>query len=789
VSTLGTKMRRDLRHRAWQYAAVGITVFLGVLMFAASYDAYRNLTLSYDTTYDRLAFADLVVSGGDGGLATAVAAVEGVDAVESRRQLDPPMSVDGDRFIGRLVGQPTDRQPAVDRIDVIEGTDLGGADPDQVVIETHMAEAFGIGPGDIVEVFDGTTWRQLEVIGVAISPEYLWPARDRQDLFPLAKTFGVAFIDEAVLDQLPATTVTDQVLVTYADDAPDDVEERVRAVADGHGAGSYTTRDDHPSASTLQLDVDGFQEMALAFPVLFLTAAGMAVYVILSRTVTAERSIIGTLRASGMSATDIRRHYLGFGLILGVGGAALGVLVGVAAGTGLSEVYTSALDIPDTATALYPITPVIGLAFGLVAGLVSAWMPSRAAARIPPAEAMRGPTTGRPARGSRLGRLPLLRGLPVRWTMALRGIGRSRGRSISTVLGVVLALVLVLASWGMIDTVDILLDRQFSDIDRVDGLVVFDAPLDQATLDDVGAVDGVERAEPTATLGVTAKGPSGSYETSLTAFEADTRLHGWTNPSGGLPETGILAGVALGDEIGVDAGDRIEISIPSLATSVEAEVVEFVDEPLGTVLYVSIEELERLLAGADPAVDGSVLAEPGVGNAAVLVTGDRQDVLADLGTVDGVAAVVDERVLADTVDQYMGLFYAFVGIMLLFGGIMAFALMFNTMAVNLAERRGEFATLKASGMPTSTIAWLVTGENLLLTAVGIIPGLLIGWLVAAVFMQQFTSDTFNFDLQMHPTTFVWSAVAMLVVALLSLWPGIRWIRRLNVGLVVRERST
>ena len=48
-----------------QFAGVAITVVLGVALFAASYDAYLNLEVSYGQTYDRLAFADVVVTGGE----------------------------------------------------------------------------------------------------------------------------------------------------------------------------------------------------------------------------------------------------------------------------------------------------------------------------------------------------------------------------------------------------------------------------------------------------------------------------------------------------------------------------------------------------------------------------------------------------------------------------------------------------------------------------------------------------------------------------------------------------
>ena len=69
--------------------------------------------------------------------------------------------------------------------------------------------------------------------------------------------------------------------------------------------------------------------------------------------------------------------------------------------------------------------------------------------------------------------VPPLRRAPVRWRMTLRGIGRNPRRSLSTMLGVVLALTLILVSWGMVDTIQILVDRQYGEVERQDAEIYF----------------------------------------------------------------------------------------------------------------------------------------------------------------------------------------------------------------------------------------------------------------------------------------------------------------------------
>jgi putative ABC transport system permease protein len=153
-----------------------------------------------------------------------------------------------------------------------------------------------------------------------------------------------------------------------------------------------------------------------------------------------------------------------------------------------------------------------------------------------------------------------------------------------------------------------------------------------------------------------------------------------------------------------------------------------------------------------------------------------------------VAGYVDTRAVYAIAQQMMGLFYAFVGVMLAFGAVMAFALIFNTLTANVAERTVELAALRTLGMPRATIGRLVTVENLLLTAVGVVVGLVVGDLLAIVFMASFSSDMFTFRADVRPTTFLATGVAVIVVALLTQAPSIRAIGRLDLGRVVRERS-
>jgi putative ABC transport system permease protein len=789
VSYLSRKRRRDLARQKWQFLAAGLTVTVGVLMFAASYDSYRNLKASYAQTYDRLAFADMTVTGGAADLSTTLEAIDGVAAVTVRHSADVPVTIGDATIRGRLIGMPVDGQPTVDRIDIQTGSGLSS--PTDAVAEVHVARTFALGPGDTIEVH-GPDQSTFDVVGVAASAEYIWPAAGTQDIFPDAHQFGVFFVDDAAVAALGDPLVVTETLVAYDEGADRTaVDASVTSAAVAAGATNILTAAEQPSNSTLQLDVEGFGAMAIAFPVLFLTAAGMAVYVMMTRIVFAQRSIIGTLRASGMPARRLRSHYLGFGLWIGTVGSLVGIALGVATGAAMTSIYTGELDIPDTVIALHPLTIVVGIAFGVLTGAVAALVPARSAYRIEPAEAMRGVApTIRGGRSSIERLMPWLARSSVRTRMTVRGIGRAKRRSLSTVIGVVLALVLVLASGGMIDTVVTLIHQQFDEIDLQDASIILAQPLTAPMITSIAAVPGVADAEPVVMMPATIRIDGRTVATTIQGFEADTRMHGWTNDAGVLPADGLVAGRAIADRLDVGIGDVVTVDLPSLDTSVRMTLADFVDEPLGMPLYLRTDALVRALTASGVPDPRAALDVPSITTAMTVFDEgvDRSTVIAAIGDLDGVVAVHDARALYAQVQQYLGLFYVFVGIMLVFGAVMAFALMFATISVNVAERSGEFADLRANGMSERSIGWMIAGENLLLTAIGIIPGVILGVLAARWFMTLFDNDSFSFTATVQPLTIAVAVVGMVVVALLSMIPGIRTVRKLDIGAVVRERA-
>ncbi|NJD28206.1 MAG: FtsX-like permease family protein [Chloroflexi bacterium] len=794
MTLLRRSLLRDIRGRRAQFAAIGATMLLGVALFAASFDAFQNLNASYRGLYDQLAFADLVAVGGDPAVVSSHLQGEpSVAAVATRSVADLPLSVAEHRFLGRVVELPASGEPAVDRVTVLRGSGLAPAREDGVLVEQHMADHFDLQPGDTIEVAAASGWRTATVLGVVASAEYLWPARSRQEILVPPGEFGVVFAGPVFVSSLPAASRQPETLVRLQPDAPAGAFDSLARLAIVAGASSTYTQAEQPSNAALQEDVSGFGELSLAFPLLFLGAGALAMSVLLGRMVATHRGQIGVLRANGVRRRTLLWHYLAFGLLIGIVGSVPGAILGALAAAAITGVYTGVLAIPTAVVEVRPLTLIIGVVIGPIAGAAAAFGPARRAASTSPAEAMRGDAPGGRGSLSLLERLlPPLRGLPTRWRLALRGLGRNRRRSLSTILGVALATSLIFVSWAMIDTVEVLLDRQFVQIDRSDARVVLAQPVLADTVTEVVDAEGVAAVEPTLELPAAIVGDSRRYGTALVGLVPGTTMRSLLTRDGDVlsPADGeVVLGVALENLLGVGVGDAVAIAPVAgtgdqgLAEPVRLRIAGFVDEPLGTQAYTTLATVARAagLPGSDPPVQAALVRfEPGADAVAV------RDRLAESPSV---VAVVNTQALYDIAQQFLGLFYAFVGVMLVLGGIMAFALIFNTLSANVMERAVELTALRALGMPASTIGRIVTTENVLLTVIALLPGLVVAYVLAAVFMASFSSDLFQFELAVRPTTFLGTAVAIVVVALLSQLPSLRTVRRLDLAKVVRERAT
>jgi putative ABC transport system permease protein len=156
--------------------------------------------------------------------------------------------------------------------------------------------------------------------------------------------------------------------------------------------------------------------------------------------------------------------------------------------------------------------------------------------------------------------------------------------------------------------------------------------------------------------------------------------------------------------------------------------------------------------------------------------------------LSGVVAYNDAHAVENQLKGFLVIFWVFAGATLVLGALLAFTVICVTMTINLAERTGELATLRATGAPIRRLTATVAIENIAVTLlaapIGLGAGVGAGWL----FLRSFNNDLFSLHLSVGSTVLVLAAIVVTAAAAVSQLPAARLIKRIDVARVVRERS-
>jgi len=784
MNILLLKTLRDLRASLAQSIALIVIVLLGMATYVASIAAYRDLGSSYNRTYNQLKFADVTfdVQSAPESIVDELAALPGVQAVEGRLVVDTGLELPAfngkaqDPIRGRLIGVPDGQRPAVDDMLLMKGAYLPAGATTSVLIETHFAAFYHLGPGDSLTPILNGQRVSFQVAAVIASPEYLVVSPSKQDFLPSAHSFGVFFVPQAELQQqmgLQGQINNLAVLLKPGANQAADIQAIQQKLAPYSLSGT-TLKADQPSNAALSADLAGFKEIAYLMPLVFLLVAAVSVYVMLGRQVRAQTPQIGLMKALGYTNRAVMGHYLLYALAIGAIGAVLGALLGIPLGYAITKGYASELGIPVVQARIYPLLIVEGMLLSLFATVLAGIGPARSALRQVPAQAMRmdhaiAQVKGRTSILERVLRLPLWLRLPV------RNVFRARRRSLSTALGIVFAYVLFLMVWGLLDSMNYFFIQNYQVVEKWDVSVLFNEPQPQATFDQIQGMAGVKMVEPIAQIPVTLKYKGQSQDILLTALDTNQTLHNFQLPKGVSTAQAFQGGRlvitdGLAKKLGLKEGDSATLS--TAFGDVTVSVGPQSSELMTTVAYLSLVGLAKLAGSPVTLANGAYLT---VDKAQ---TGPIKSTLYHL---PGAVSVQRKSDLVSDLRVYMNLFYAIIGVMLVFSLLMAFALLFNAMTVNVLERRREFATLRSIGAGQRSIALLLQGENLILWFTTLIPGLILGYLAALGMGSAFNTDLFTLKIVIAPLTYVITSAGILLTMLLAALPAIRRVNHLNLA--------
>jgi putative ABC transport system permease protein len=811
IPSLHRKLLRDIKAARVQFGAVSLVILLGISVYVGTYAAYLNLDISYNTAFHNLKMADYWITV-DHISQDAQKDMDDITGVTAQGRIVGDISVEtetdtGETISGRVISLPVDHRPAVNDVQVIEGSYLTALSGREMLVEKHFADYHGLHPGDWLTLKLGDSRAKFEIVGVVVSPEYLWVAKSAQEPFTTPRTFGIFFLPQRTVEDLfsmsgkyneltfivdPAVS-SDKVINGVQDvlrkyqikrlvskDEPLAIRTRKIDIIEGARTAYMIQRKDQISNRLLKQDLDGFQEMAFLFPLLFLTMASLAIYVLLSRLIESQRVQIGLLSAIGYGKHTILFHYLGYALVVGITGSLLGIGLGSAIAGALTAEYVAQLGIPIAVVHTHSGVLGIGLLVGIAVPVMSSLLPAWLATRVRPAEAMHAAPQMKAHRSLPEIVFPFLSRLPYLLKLPMRNVFRNFRRTLFMAMGVASAVILILVSMSFVDAMQNLIDVQFREVQLYDAALIFRGREAAAVTSFIQNLNGVQRAEPV--LEVPYRLRNGDYvsDSSIMGLPVNSRLYGLVDHQGReLYPTAdsILMPLALKDKLQVEVGDTISLE-PLVGTVGETEkrIAGFVDSPVGTRSFMPLPELQHLLR-APGTISGVLLkftAQP------------QQRLLKRLYDIRNTSSLEFSSDTRKFIDDFMGFFWVFVGVLLIMGASLGAAIIFNAVTVNVLERRREIAIMRAIGMENSKLSLMLTLENIAVACLGIIIGITAGYFIAVYFMSTFDTDILSMSVIILPRSYIIACVSAFVILLVSQFPALRQISHISLPTVTKD---
>ncbi len=761
-SPLFLKLVRDLWGIRSQAIAIALVIGSGIGLFFGSRATFDSLFYTRDTYYREYRFADVFASAkrAPDRLLAEIREIPGVSVAESRVVVDVTLDVPGmdAPAKGRLISVPEESRPQLNNVAVLRGRWVDSKRPDEAVVSEAFATAHGFDLGDSVYAVINGRRRSLVIVGVGQSPEYVYLISGN-DLFPDVKRFGVFWVARRPL----ATAFdmeggfNDLALALAPGASEQEVLTRLDEVLEPYGGFGAMGRSEQVSNWYLQNELTQLASMGRAVPTLFLLVAVFLLNVVLTRVIAVQRQQIAALKALGRTNFEIGLHYASWALVIGLTGCVFGVLFGVGITRAMLEMYRTYFSFPELHydPALKHLWSAVLLA--IAGSLAGAFNAIRSAVRLPPAQAMRPPTPPSFKRAWIGGRW-----LDQPSKIILRNVIRVPARTSLSVLGIAMAVAVMLVGTGMMDSIDELADVQFDLVQRQDVMVTFAEPVSSAALFELQRMPGVESVEAMRSVPVVLRAGPRSKQTALLGLPQNPRLMRAVDTSREaqpMPTHGLMLSKALASQLGVKPGDTLVAEVregrrPHLTMTVASTI----DDYMGTSAYLEIEALHR------------VMQEAGTLSAALLevdtLAGEK--LYRELKDAPRVAGVALRQASIDNFNTFLkDNMSGMMGINLLFAGIIAFGVVYNTARISLSERARDLASLRVLGFRKGEISYILLGEQAVLVLIALPLGLLIGrWMMAAL-VASMTSELYRVPFVLHGDTHVIATVTVVVAAAVS----------------------
>lgn len=787
MTALDRKLVRDIR-RVWAQAlAIALVMASGVATLVLGDGAYRSIHETRSAYYDRGGFGDVFAQArrAPEGLARQIDTLPGVAVAETRIMQAALLDLPGVQEPGAaaLVSIPDSGSSRLNRLTLRSGRLPEPGTVDEVVINEAFATAHGFRSGDRFNVIMNGRKRSLRVVGVALSPEYVY-AMGPGDIVPDDRRFGVLWMPrgalEAAYDLRGAFNSVTLKLWPGAGEA-EAIRKLDDLLAPYGGSGAYG-RKDQPSNSYLDSELQQLDAMRRVLPPIFLLVSAFLINMTLSRLLTLEREQIGLFKAIGYDDLPIAWHYMKLALLITAAGVVIGLGAGVWLGRGMTRLYGEFFHFPflvfveDART--YLLAAVTAAGATVLGAARAVW----SIARLAPATAMA------PAAPPRFSTSPLERLIrPLARSqltmMALRRLIRWPVRSGLTTLGLAASAALLVGSLFTLDSLEVMIDITFNRADRQNATLAFVEPRGPDALADVRHLPGVLRAEPYRAASVRLGNGTLSRRTAIVAKAPGAQLSRALDAKARpieIPTSGIVLSAKLAEILRVRPGDMLDVEVlEGRRRLARVRVSAVVESYFGLATFMHPAALDRLL-GEGPRISGAYVdVDPGRSG----------DFFRAVKASPAIGALqLQDRALQKFRDTMARNIDVMMTTYLVLAATVAFGVIYNSARIHLSESARELASLRVLGFTAGETSSVLLTEIGLLVALSIPLGCALGFGLAAAMVAAFDSELFRIPLIVSGKTYVRAALLVLAAAAVSMMIVRDRVQRLDLVAVLKTRD-
>ncbi|GEM_PF-1711942 len=746
VDMLHKKVFRDAKENRWSFLAIvcicslGIALFSGINLYVSTVE---NEVAKY---YKRANLADYWVYKAEFSESDLNNIRSLTDIQEAQRRKVTDLSLSG--ASGSVLHiHAVDEAAIINVPELLDGSNLDGSETNALLLDSRFAEAHGLSVGDRITAGEGEGQTQWLIKGIVRDVEYVYYAPEGLTV-PDYDKYGFAYTNASSLPDI----AFNEIILTVPEGSALSQEEISDKVREMLGGANILSRHHQTSYRKVADAMTGIKQIGLLFSVAFFLTAALVTWITVSRMMENQRQHLGTLRSLGYSKKEITGRYELFGGLVTIPSMILGWVIAryliaeLLYGVGITY-YT--ID----ATGVMPFTPHFFISVLCVAAVTcgGTMLSCRKSLELTPATLMRPKP---PAQGHRilLERItPFWRSLSFSGKIVTRNLFRNKARMLMGLVGIIGSTSLILCGFGLMNSINAMLDKAFDETVQYNVEIKLRTSQAGEQLSDIyDTLSSAANIDPTMAFSVYLYGEDGSVQSPyLVVMDEEQKSLSFKDTSGNpvrLPEDGALITPRMAESLAVDIGDTL--TAESLdGTVITLKVANIIDFPVGNEVYVGKTAFSKVS-------DLPFLVRT------LLVNGQGLD-LNRLKSDPRISLVETKDEMRNNMLIVLESLQSFQIILILFSGLLAFAVMMVLGRMNYYERIRELATLKVLGFYKKEMKRLVLRENIWITVFGLPFGFLIGSFLLRAILEQATTP----DLEILPLIAPFSIAAGFVFML------------------------